>query len=392
MNDQASADAGVLQGIRVLDFGRYIAGPFCAALLGDLGADVIRIERPGGGEDRDVYPVSESGDGALYLQCNRNKRSMMFDVKAHAGGEAFRRLVASADVVVANMPAPALRELKLDYDSLRAIRPDIILTSIAAFGHQGPQADGVGFDGVGQAMSGAPFLSGFEQPTKSFASWVDMMSAMSAAFATMAAIHERARSGKGQEVRTSLLGAALTVMNFPLIEQSLTGVSRERTGNRAQSGSPADFFKTKDGWIAVQVIGNPLFKRWARLVGADDWVGDPRFADDAARAENGALLSERMGAWTVSRSSDEALAALAGARIPAGPVLSPEGALQHPQVASCGVWENMAFPGTAASVPLTLRAADLSRTGPQLYRRAPLAGEHTEEIVRELGLVPSALS
>lgn len=385
------SENSVLRGVRVLDLGRYIAGPFCAAMLGDLGADVIRIERPGGGEDRTVYPVSDSGDGALFLQSNRNKRAIALDLKSSSARAVFERLVESADVVVANMPVSALRELKLDYESLCAIRPDIILTTISAFGHEGPQRDLPGFDGVGQAMSGAPFLSGFDQPTKSFASWVDMTSAMLAAFSTLAAIHERARSGRGQEVRASLLGSALAVMNFPLIEQQLGGADRERSGNRAQSGAPADFFQTRDGWIAVQVIGDPLFRRWTELVGAKQMREDPRFADDAARSQNGALLSARMAEWTALRTTEEALAALAQARIPAGPVLSPRAVMAHEQVKACGVWEEMAFPGAPMNVPLALRAVDLSRTGPKLTRRAPLAGEHTAEILSELGLAPNAL-
>lgn len=227
----------VLNGIRVLDFGRYIAGPFCAALLADLGADVIRIERLGGGEDRYVYPVTEDGDGALFLQMNRNKRGITLDVKTAGGAEVLRRLARTADVLVANMPDENLREMGLDYESLRVARSDIILTSISAFGSEGPYAGRVGFDGIGQAMSGAVWLSGHPgEPMKSFASWVDFTTALLASQATLAALLHRSRTGEGQEVRGSLLAAALTVMNFPLIEQALTGVDR---GLRAIAPSPA---------------------------------------------------------------------------------------------------------------------------------------------------------
>ena len=149
---------GVLDGVRVLDFGRYIAGPFCAALLADLGAEVIRVEKIGGGEDRGVIPVGSEGEGSLYLQTNRNKLGMTLDPVAPAGREVVRRLVASADVVVANLPPAALRALGLDYASLAAIKADVILTAVSAFGTGGPYEEKIGFDGIGQAMSGAMYL------------------------------------------------------------------------------------------------------------------------------------------------------------------------------------------------------------------------------------------
>ncbi|MDB5497298.1 MAG: L-carnitine dehydratase/bile acid-inducible protein [Phenylobacterium sp.] len=374
----------ILEGVRILDFGRYIAGPFCAALLADLGADVIRVERVDGGEDRYIYRVADAGDGALFLQMNRNKRGITMDPKAPGSAEILRRLVAKSNVVIANLPNETLHDLGLDYESLAAIRPDVILTAISAFGSEGPYASQVGFDGVGQAMSGAAYLSGFDRPTKSFASWVDMMSASLAAFGTMAAIHEHARNGRGQVVQASLFTSALTAMNFPLIEQALTGVERERTGNRGQSGAPADFFETRDGWIVVQVLGEPLFRRWARLVGQVDWLGDSRFATDALRADNGEVLSARTAAWCADLTTEDALARLAEARIPAGPVLSPREALQDRHVREAGLLVEMDFPG-ADRTPLILPSIGLTQTPARLWRRAPTLGEHTDEVLAELG-------
>lgn len=375
----------VLEGLRVLDFGRYIAGPFCAALLGDLGADVIRIERAGGGEDRFLYPVTEGGDGALFLQMNRNKRGVTLDPKAPGASEVVRRLVASADIVVANLPSETLRELGLDYASLSQVRPDIILAAISAFGSKGPYAGRVGFDGVGQAMCGGAYLSGFDRPTKAFPSWVDMMSAALATIGVLAAVSERTRSGRGQVVEASLFASALTVMNFPLIEQALVGADRQRAGNRGQSGAPADFLQTRDGWIIVQVIGDALFRRWARLVGQTDWLDDPRFATDALRAENGAALSERTAAWCAKLTTKEALEALAAARVPGGPVLSPRQVLEDPHVQAAGLLEAIAYPGAPTPVPLAMSSFALSATPTDLHRRPPQLGEHTDEVMAELG-------
>ena len=172
----------VLAGIRVLDFGRYIAGPYCAALLADLGADVIRIERRGGGEDRWVAPVGEDGVGAMFLVMNRNKRAMTLDPACPEGREIVRKLVATADVVVANLPPEVLRNLALDLESLRRVKPDIILTTVTAFGAGGPWSHKHGFDGIGQVMCGSSYLTGTpEQPIRAAVAWVDCGTASLAA-------------------------------------------------------------------------------------------------------------------------------------------------------------------------------------------------------------------
>src|SRR3954463_5380443 len=190
---------GVLDGIRVLDFGRYIAGPFCAALLGDLGAEVIRIERLGGGEDRGLIPVGAGpeGGGAVFPAVNRNKLGMTLDPGSPKGREITRKLVATADVVVANLPPSVLRSLALDLDSLREVKPDIILTTVTGFGAGGPLSHKHGFDGIGQTMSGAFSRSGPpEQPIALKVPWVDFGPACLSAFGTMAALFEHGKSGR----------------------------------------------------------------------------------------------------------------------------------------------------------------------------------------------------
>jgi len=258
---EQSAMPGVLDGLRVLDFGRYIAGPFCAALLGDLGAEVIRIERIGGGEDRGMIPVGAGpqAGGAMFLAMNRNKLGMTLDPAAPKGREIVRKLVATADVVVANLPPAVLRSLALDLDSLRATRPDIILTTVTGFGAGGPLSHKHGFDGIGQAMSGAVFLSGFaEQPIMTMVPWVDFGTAFLSAFGTLAALIERGKTGSGQKVEGALLRTATAIANAMLIEQSLTGVDRVATVNRGFNNAPGDIYQTRDGWIVTTVIGQPI--------------------------------------------------------------------------------------------------------------------------------------
>ena len=383
---------GILEGVRVLDFGRYIAGPYCAALLGDLGAEVIRIERRDGSEDRFVQPIvpeagpGEGGEGAMFLQMNRNKRGLTLDPMTETGRGIVRRLAATADVVVANLPPSTLKAMGLDYESLTAVKPDIILTTVSAFGHGGPYSERTGFDGVAQSMVGAAYLTGHpDEPVKSYAPWVDFGTASLSAFGTLAALMERQKSGKGQVVEGSLLSTALAYFNFHLIEQELRKTNRVAIGNRSPYAGPADIVRTKDGWILVQVIGMPLFKRWARLMGEDHWLTDPRFKDDLSRGDHGEILSERTQRWAETRTTEEALAELEAARIPAGPVYSPQQALEDRHIQEMGYLKPLPFPGLPGPAPIMETPLRFSRTPASLRERAPLLGEHTEAILGELG-------
>jgi crotonobetainyl-CoA:carnitine CoA-transferase CaiB-like acyl-CoA transferase len=376
----------VLAGVRVLDFGRYIAGPYCAALLADLGADVIRIERRGGGEDRWVAPVGADGVGALYLVMNRNKRAMTLDPACPEGREIVRRLVATADVVVANLPPDVLRSLALDLDSLRRVKPDIILTTVTAFGAGGPWSHKHGFDGIGQAMSGSVYLSGTpEQPMRAAVSWVDCGTASLAAFGTLAALMAREKSGRGQKVEGALLRTAVAFNNPALLEQQVLQVNRVATMNRGRNAAPADLFRTKDGWIIAYAIGNPMFTRWATLMGEEHWLTDPRFAHDEARADHGEIISKRMSEWTAERTTAEALAALEAAKIPAGPLYSPQQALDDAHIRAAGLLRDTEYPGLPRPAPLAPTPIDLSETPGRLRHRAPTLGEHTDAILAELG-------
>ena len=380
--------SGVLDGIRVLDFGRYIAGPFCAALLGDLGAEVIRIERLGGGEDRFFIPVGagEDGGGAMFLAMNRNKRGMTLDPAAPKGREIVKKLVATADVVVANLPPAVLRSLALDLDSLRETRPDIILTTVTGFGAGGPLSHKHGFDGIGQTMSGAVYLSGTqEQPIALKVPWVDFGTACLSAFGTLAALLERGKSGHGQKVEGALLRTAIAFANSLLIEQALTQVDRTAIKNRGFNSAPGDIFRTRDGWIVATVIGQPMFRRWCRMIGEEHWLDDPRFADDQARGDNSEAFSARMSEWCAARNCAEALAELETASIVAGQVYSPQQALDDEHIRAAHLLEERDYPGLDRTVPLAPTPIELSET-PGTYRRpAPRLGEHTDEILRSLG-------
>lgn len=375
----------VLNGIRVLDFGRYIAGPYCATLLGYMGAEVIRVERPGGGEDRYVAPLSgDDTEGALYFQTACNKKSLTLKLGAPEAAGVLAKLVATADVVVANLPPGTLKRLGLDYAALKAIKPDIILTTITAFGSEGPMAPRGGFDGVGQAMSGAMYLSGTPgAPVKALAPYVDFSTASLSAYGTLAAIMERMQSGRGQHVEASLLRTGCSVFGYHLIEQAVLGSNRVGTGNRVQTNGPSDVFATADGHVLVHTVGDGLFRRWAELLGEEGWLSDPRFASDQSRGDHRDVLCDRVQEWCRTLSTDQMLDQLGTAGIPAGPVLSPQQALDHPQVRAVELYTDVSLNGVDVPVPdlpVTMSETDCGVKAPP-----PLLGADSDAVLTGLG-------
>lgn len=378
---------GVLDGIRVLDYGRFIAAPWCSALLADMGADVVRIEKREGGEDRWVQSVTEGGEGGTFLQCNRNKRSLTLDTTTNEGKEITRRLVARADIVVANMPAAGMRASGLDYETLRAIKPDIILASATAYGEGGPYSDRIGFDGAGQVMSGAVYRQGLpDQPIRTVVPYADFGTALTMTIGVMMALYHRDRTGVGQHVEGALLPTAMMLSNAFLIERDLLGTDKPRMGNQGTSVAPCDLYRTSDGgWVLLQIAGSPMFKRWCRLVGRPELFDDPRFADDDLRWENGDVLNDIMSRWCADKAKADVLDLLEKAKLPAAPMHSTQDVLDDAHVQAMGFLQRVPFPGAPHDVPIIQTPFRLSATPGVIRHRAPLLGEHTEQILDEIG-------
>jgi crotonobetainyl-CoA:carnitine CoA-transferase CaiB-like acyl-CoA transferase len=301
------------------------------------------------------------------------------------------RLLAVTDVVVLGAPAGTLRRQRLDYETLARANPRLIYLNVSAFTSMGPRADETGFDGIGQVMSGAAYMSGFgDTPTRSFCSFVDVTTGIYSAFAIACALLDRERTGKGHSIETSLMTSAYAAMSWLLVEQAATGRNRIRTGNRAQSSGPSDIFRTRDGWIVVQVLGHSMFARVARLVGHPEWIDDPRFRTDNDRADHGAALSEGVAEWCHGLTTAEALQRLRDNRLPGAPVYSLQEALDDPQVAALGLMQSVSHP---ARPELELMKAPIVVDGhlADLRSRPPLVGEHTEAVLAELDYAPPAI-
>ena len=383
---------GVLDGVRVLDFGRYIAGPYCATLLGHFGAEVIRIEKLSGGEDRYIYPLfkddeGNDGEGAIFLQMGANKQSVTLNPMKPEGREVVKRLVATADVVIVNLPQPAIEAMGLDYDTLAKIKPDIILTSMSTFGPTGPYANRGGFDGIGQVMSGAAWMTGtLGKPVKSNAPFIDFGTAMSATIGTFAAILHKRETGEGQQVEAALLRTGLMMMNSILMDQAVMKTDRLPSANQVQTSAPSDVFATNDGHVLVHTVGGNLFRRWAKMIGEEEaWADNPAYASDQDRGNNRDIIGARMAQWCAERTTLEAINDMEKFGVPAGPVLTPQEVLDDPQVQAMGDMVEVNYPGVPMSAPVMGPPVRLSRTPGTMRKRAPTLGEHTDDILKDLG-------
>jgi len=362
-------------------------------LLADFGADVIRVERRDGGEDRKLGPVTESGEGGLFLNLNRNKRGITLDIGHPDALKVIHRLVGSADIVIVNLPLTVMKKLGLEYESLRAVKDDIILVMASAFGPDGPYADRVGFDGVAQAMSGAMSLTGFPgAPLRSIVSWADYGTALHGAFGAMTALYHRQKTGQGQLIDVSLLATAVTFMTPLLAEFKTMGIRRTQLGNTAYYAAPSDVYQTQDGWITVPTVGGPMFRRWARLIGREDLIEDPRFKDDISRGDNSAVINEAMSQWCAGRTLRQAMAELEAARVPCGPCYDLSDVIADAQVNSRNLLEEVEYPGGTKPVPIARSPIRLSEAPSGSNRRAPKLGEHTTEVLSQIGFTTDEIA
>ena len=386
MTDSPQSRNKPLSGIRVVDFSRFFAGPYCAQLLGDLGAEVVKVELPGSGDPlRNQGPPFLHGNGITYYATNRNKRSLTLDMQTEEGKKLARRLCLKADVVLENFRPDVMPRLNLDYDSLTQDHPRLVYASISGFGADGPDMNLGAFDLTIQAVGGYMSITGERggAPIKLGTSAFDMLAGMNCHAAILAALLQRSTTGKGQKVETSLLEAEVAFLVNAALEYLITGVEPQKWGSEHAQQVPYKAFKTADGWAVIAAGFPNLYAAFCRLLGREDLITDPRFSDMSGRVTHREILYGILDAEVVKHKTDWLIAALDAAKVPGAPVNNMQQVFSHRQVRHRGMQQTLHHP-TYGDVPSLGAAAKYSGFEVTAYWTAPpLLGEDTAAVLRE---------
>lgn len=391
--------AGALSHIRVLDLSRILAGPWAGQILADLGADVIKVERPGPGDDTRGWgpPWIKDDQGqdtsvaSYYLCANRNKRSITVDITQPEGQDIVRRLAAQSDVVLENFKLGGLKQYGLDYDSLKAVNPRLVYCSITGFGQDGPYAPRAGYDFLIQGLGGLMSITGRPDgepgagPMKVGVALTDILTGLYATNAVLAALAWREKSGEGQYIDMALLDVQVACLANQAMNYLATGSNPRRMGNAHPSIVPYQDFPTADGHMILAIGNDGQFARFCEVAGRPELAADVRFATNRARVENRVELIPLLNEITATRTTTEWIGQLEARAVPCGPINGLAEVFADPQVQARGLAVKMPHP-EAGEVPLVASPIRLSKT-PVEYRRAPpLVGEHTDEILADLGV------
>ena len=378
-----------LEGIRVLDLTQIMAGPFCAMLLADLGAEVIKIENPRGGDDsRRMAPPYFNGESAAFMAMNRNKYGIAVDIRTPVGKEVLWRLIASADVLVENFRPGTMTRLGFGFEAVHARYPALVYCSISGYGQTGPYRERGGFDLVAQAMSGVLSVTGSPQePAKVGVPLSDLNAGLYASHAILAALLSRARTGEGQYIDTSLFEAALAYTLWESNEYWATGTPPQRLGTAHRLAAPYQVFATANGWIAIGAANQRNWELLARALDRADLLQNPAFASNSDRMANLVQLVETLTATLKTRDTEAWLRVLEEAGVPCGPVLTLDEVYQHPQVKARTMDMQVQHPvaGTIHAIGFPVK---YSSTPGHLYRPAPVLGQHTFTMLESLGFSP----
>lgn len=388
-----------LDGIKVLDLSRVLAGPWCSQNLADLGADVIKVERPDTGDDtrswgppylKDANGV-DTGEAAYYLSTNRNKRSIAIDIASPDGADLVREMAARCDILVENFKVGGLKKYGLDYETIKAINPRLIYCSITGFGQTGPLASLPGYDFMIQGMGGLMSITGERDdlpgggPQKAGVAVTDIITGMYAAVAILGALQERNRSGLGQHIDLALLDCHVAMLANQNLNYMTSGIAPKRAGNAHQNVVPYQVFASSDGHLIVATGNDSQYRAYCQAIGRPDLAVHPDYATNSQRLVNRVVLIKELETIMKTRTRDDWIAALQKVGVPCGPINNIEQVFANPQVKAREIWKTMPHP-LAGTTPTTANPIRYSETPIQYRMAPPLLGQHTDEILKELGL------
>ncbi|HEV7167922.1 MAG TPA: CaiB/BaiF CoA-transferase family protein [Micrococcaceae bacterium] len=392
--EQAEQRGSALQDLLVLDLTRILSGPFATMTLADLGADVIKIEQPGQGDDtRQWGPPFQGEEAAYFLAVNRNKRSLAVDLKSPEGLAAVRRLALKADVIVENFRPGTAARLGLGYEELSRENPGLVFASISGYGQTGPDAHRPGYDAIAQARSGIMSVTGEMDgpPVRVGVSSADLVAGMWATIGILAALHEKQRTGRGQWVDISLLDGSVSWLTYVSSGYFASGSVPRRYGSAHPTIAPYQAFGTSDGFVMVAVGNDSLWRKFAAALDREDLLADERFSKNPSRVANRDILIPLIEEAMLTRTTTEWVNVLDEAGVPVGPIQTVDQAVQDPQVLARGMVAELQHP-RAGALKVVGCPVRLTRTPPTMRTAPPVLGQHTDEVLASLGFNPEDIA
>jgi crotonobetainyl-CoA:carnitine CoA-transferase CaiB-like acyl-CoA transferase len=380
-----------LRGIRVLDLTRVLAGPFCTMLLGDMGAEIIKIETPGHGDDARRYPPFIGRESAYFMNLNRNKKSLVLNLKRPRAKEIFLKLVEKSDVVLENFRPGTMEKLGLGHAVIKSRNPDIVYACISGFGHTGPYRDLPGYDIIGQAMGGIMSITGWPDspPTRTGTAIADVLAGLNACVGILAGLLSVKNGGTGQKIDVALVDSVVsameTIIQIYLVEDRIP----QRTGNRYEFIYPYDTFKAKDGWVVIAVGNNKLWEVFCQAIDRPELLDDPAYRDNYDRVKSHGQIRQIVEAWSQNKPVREIVDFMLSKKIPCGPIYSVKDVVEDQHIAGDRRMIREVEHPIAGPVKVIGSPVNMSATPAEVELPAPMLGQHSEAILKEvLGFTP----